>query len=345
MASMSFGNNYGFQVGISNGPISATFLAPVERPETPPSPLSTVPFPQDPDFVGRDALLQRIREKAAAPGSAVALIGLGGVGKTQLAIEYPYQIRREQPDTWVFWVHASNPDRFKESFCDIADQAKIPGRKGRQVYICSLVRNWLRNGVKEKWVLILDNIDDDVLLRGRQSARSMKTQATSQGNTSSTHPLLGFIPRTSNGTLIATSRNRKIALELVAHDDIIMVEPMTRSEASQLLQKKLSRKERPQRQRAYSKINPAAVSLLSLMSFFDLQGVSESLLRGSSKKTAINSNEDEDSMSETDADQDFEDDITVLRDYSLIFVTENGMLFALHRLVQHSVQRWLKVHA
>ncbi|KAJ5738012.1 hypothetical protein N7493_001167 [Penicillium malachiteum] len=91
--------------------------------------------------------------------------------------------------------------------------------------------------------------------------------------------------------------------------------------------------------------NASAASLLSLMSFFDRQGVSERLLRGAPESITIHSSEYyEDSMSETDADQDFEDDITILRDYSLISVTENGMFFTLHRLVQLSVQRWLKAH-
>lgn len=51
-----------------------------ERPETPPKPLSTVPFRRDPDFVGRGNLLDRILEKGSASASRIALVGLGGVG-------------------------------------------------------------------------------------------------------------------------------------------------------------------------------------------------------------------------------------------------------------------------
>jgi hypothetical protein len=51
-----------------------------ERPETPPSPASTVPFRRDRDFVERGALVDQINQKCVVLGSWTALIGLGGVG-------------------------------------------------------------------------------------------------------------------------------------------------------------------------------------------------------------------------------------------------------------------------
>lgn len=52
----------------------------LERPETPPSPLSNVPFPRDTDFVKRGLLSDEIHERMSAPGGRLALYGLGGVG-------------------------------------------------------------------------------------------------------------------------------------------------------------------------------------------------------------------------------------------------------------------------
>lgn len=49
-------------------------------------PFSTIPFAPDPDFVDRPELLAWIRDKCAGPGARAALVGLGGVGKSQLAI-------------------------------------------------------------------------------------------------------------------------------------------------------------------------------------------------------------------------------------------------------------------
>jgi hypothetical protein len=53
----------------------------VERPETPPTPLSTIlPFDRDPDYVERGSLLEDIGAKLSRAAARVALVGLGGVG-------------------------------------------------------------------------------------------------------------------------------------------------------------------------------------------------------------------------------------------------------------------------
>jgi hypothetical protein len=79
MTSIFFGDeNSGFQVGISHGPI---YLP--AQPEPRLEPLSTVPFPHDPNFVSRDGLFDQIREKSSILGSRIALVGLGGVGLGQ----------------------------------------------------------------------------------------------------------------------------------------------------------------------------------------------------------------------------------------------------------------------
>jgi predicted ATPase len=70
-------------------------------------------------FVGREAVISAIEEKHRAIGQRhewVALVGLAGVGKTQTAIEYSSRVRESTPDTWVFWIHASNRARLEQSY-------------------------------------------------------------------------------------------------------------------------------------------------------------------------------------------------------------------------------------
>ncbi|KAJ6060334.1 hypothetical protein N7444_002188 [Penicillium canescens] len=238
MASISFpGNNHGIQVGDNHGSINAEFHLPPVRPETPPSPLSTVPFARDPDFVSRDTLFHRIHEKSSVPGSRIALVGLGGVGKSQLAIEYSYQVRSKSPATWIFWVHASNEARFEQSFRDIADQVKITGRQDPQANIFKLVENWLRDEKRGKWVLILDNIDVyEVLYKSPATGRRDQKNSLIDA---STKPLLEYLPRSLNGFVIITTRSREVALKMVDHKDLFEVKPMERPEALKLLQRKL----------------------------------------------------------------------------------------------------------
>ncbi|KAI2669310.1 hypothetical protein LCP963914a_9955 [Penicillium roqueforti] len=236
MASISFrGKNNGLQVGDNHGSID--FHLPPERPETPPNPLSTVPFARDPDFINRIKLLNQIHEKSSVPGSRIALVGLGGVGKSQLAIEYTYRVRSESPATWVFWVHASNEARFEQSFRDIADQVKIPGRQDPQVNIYKLVENRLRDEKTGKWICILDNVDDDRFLYSFQAAQ--KEDSSRDPTNTSTKPLLEYVPRGRNGSMIITSRTREVALKLVDRKNLVEVEPMESSEALELLQRKL----------------------------------------------------------------------------------------------------------
>lgn len=94
---------------------------------------------------------------------------------------------------------------------------------------------------------------------------------------------------------------------------------------------------------------PSAADLLSLMSFFDRQGIPENLIRHKPKAKGTLSlkrlNDLSDSeMSESDESPDFDDDVMVLRDFSLISVSENSTFFTMHRLVQLTTRAWLKSH-
>ncbi|CAG8314098.1 unnamed protein product [Penicillium salamii] len=423
MNSIKFGDeNSGSQVGINNGVIN--FLE--ERPESRPEPLSTVPFPHDPDFVSRDALFDQIDNKTSIGGSKIVLVGLGGVGKTQLAAEYCHRVRQKSPGTWVFWIHASNAARCEKSLRDLADRTKIPGRQDRTANIFQLVGNWLRDERIGKWILVLDNVDDDGLLR-KPSATDQEGQANGQSN-ASTQPLLRYLLESSNGSIIVTSRNKGVALEISGYKNLIEVQPMEKAEALDLLKNKLNmpaeredmvqlvealefmplaiiqaagyithRSPRCSVSQYLSKIRksdreavrllnyeagllhrdweaknsilftwqisfdhihrvrPSAAGLLSLMSFFDRQGITERLLRvQQSQETNSNlcpgkdkdntSEKDADSASDYDTNERFEDDVATLSDYSLISVRGHSTVLTMHRLVQLTVRTWLKTH-
>jgi hypothetical protein len=100
---------------------------------------------------------------------------------------------------------------------------------------------------------------------------------------------------------------------------------------------------------------PSATDLLSQMSFFNWQGITEDLLRVQQNQKGgkhftleqledSSSEQDTDNESEDDADGDIEKDITILCDFSLIAAGEDSMTFTMHRLVQLTVRTWLKPH-
>lgn len=122
--------------------------------------------------------------------------------------------------------------RCEKSLRDLTERAKIPGRQDRNANIFQLVGNWLQDERIGKWILILDNVDDDELLR--------KPWATGTESHASTQPPLRYLFESSNGSIIITSRNKGVALNIASHKNIIEVQPMNEAEALDLLQKKLS---------------------------------------------------------------------------------------------------------
>jgi tetratricopeptide (TPR) repeat protein len=100
-------------------------------------------------------------------------------------------------------------------------------------------------------------------------------------------------------------------------------------------------------------IRPSAADLLSLMSFFDRQGIPEALLRIRSQRkdsgqdqmqSADYSNDDEDDSLKSSVSDGFEDDIFTLRSYSFISINTDGTSFEMHRLVQLATREWLKAY-
>ncbi len=86
--------------------------------------------PRNADFTGRAATLERLRDKLAGGGVTVvvaqALYGLGGVGKTQLALEYAHRFMADYD--LVRWVPS---ERSEEISVALADLARRLGPQGR----------------------------------------------------------------------------------------------------------------------------------------------------------------------------------------------------------------------
>jgi tetratricopeptide (TPR) repeat protein len=108
---------------------------------------------------------------------------------------------------------------------------RIMGRNDKDADILNLVYEWLRNKHNGNWVMILDNADDKDVFT---SCPSTHRQA------SSGKQIRDFLPQSSNGSLLVTSRSRDAAYHVTCnYKHILTVEPMTENEAMALLQSQL----------------------------------------------------------------------------------------------------------
>jgi hypothetical protein len=113
-----------------------------------------------PLFVGRDKVLDDLRATlVASKGALVALYGLGGVGKTRLAIEYA--LRREADYSALLFVPADAPSTLDASLAALAgaevldlDERDAPQDPTK----IEAVLRWLVD--HPTWLMILDNVDD-----------------------------------------------------------------------------------------------------------------------------------------------------------------------------------------
>jgi class 3 adenylate cyclase/tetratricopeptide (TPR) repeat protein len=129
-------------------------------------------------FTGREKLLATLRSQLVERQRA-ALSGLGGVGKTQAAIEYAVRHRADYPDG-VFWANAETVGRLTSAFVEMAQALGLTeAADSDQERIVAAVLKWLSG--TDRWLMILDNVDS------RQEVRP-------------------FVPATSKGHILITSR-------------------------------------------------------------------------------------------------------------------------------------------
>ena len=148
-------------------------------------------------------------------------------------------VRERAPQTHVFWIHASNVNRFEQGYRDIAKGIRLPGWDDPKTDIMQLLYDWLADEKNGRWLMILDNADDDdVFFLPAEEAGGL-VQAGELG--SRKRPLESFIPQTTNGSVFITSRNLTTAMNLVGtHSRIVQVEPMDEAEALALLKTRVS---------------------------------------------------------------------------------------------------------
>ncbi|KAF6219379.1 hypothetical protein HO133_005205 [Letharia lupina] len=198
---------------------SAMASTSVEQPAAkPPKTYFMVPVQVSNEFTGRQEVMASLEESLCLDDqySRLALIGLGGMGKTKIALQYAQRFKSHL-EVSVFWVYAGTVERFKNAYRQIARKLGIPGSESPEANILELVKERLESADFGKWLMILDNADDEEIMYGQGSAR-----------------LCQHLPRSYQGSILLTSRFGHVGRKF-AKTNIIELPSMTLADSTSLL--------------------------------------------------------------------------------------------------------------
>jgi tetratricopeptide (TPR) repeat protein len=139
---------------------------------------------RNPIFTGREELLDQLSHRLATGGPTVilaaALHGMGGIGKTQIAVEYIY--RRLQHYDIVWWIQAAQAAQIRTNLTQLAQQLRLPGAAEANTAVPAALDALRLGQPYRRWLLVFDAADSPDVLRP-------------------------FIPANGPGEVLITSRN------------------------------------------------------------------------------------------------------------------------------------------
>ncbi|KAN0070731.1 hypothetical protein V8E54_010896 [Elaphomyces granulatus] len=165
-----------------------------------------VPFKRNPRFLGRHNELVELEQKILNNNDQVrkmAITGLGGVGKTQIALQVAYRVRDRKPECSIFWIPSTSIEMIEQAYMSIGKHLGLQGVTPAEMKM--RVKAHLSSEKAGPWLLIVDNVDD------------MNIWLTPDG---SSPALNTYLPESKYGFVLFTSRNRQLATKLVGPDII-----------------------------------------------------------------------------------------------------------------------------
>ncbi|CAG9949993.1 unnamed protein product [Clonostachys rosea f. rosea IK726] len=239
-----------------------------------------------------------------------------------------YWLRHQFPDMAVYWVHASNADRFRQSFTSIAQECGIPGLDDPEIDVLPLVKAWLGKKDNGRW--LMEQEAGSRLTKGKQlieigkmdvsdCVKLLHLQLDDSASTESVGRLseqLEYIP------LALLLMERPVDLLGEEFEAVGRDEESLHAVATTWM---ISFQQIQQR-------NPLAGEFLSLMAFFDRQEIPRSFLLNYYERR----NDGKDGVLEVTKA------IGLLLSFCLIR-EEASQNITIHRLVQMTTRKWLSI--
>ncbi|UKZ73509.1 hypothetical protein TrVFT333_001156 [Trichoderma virens FT-333] len=182
-----------------------------------------VPFAENHNFVGREGVVKSLIDKLFDKrNDRIALVGMGGIGKTQVTLRIAYMMKNEDPECSILWLPAFSMAGFEQACTDLVKKLNLSSTQDNDD-ARELVKQHLDSESVGQWLLILDNADSDDVLRGSEGVQG----------------IYAYLPRSQNGQVLITARSRKIAVDF-AKQNVIEITEMEHNDAKNLFQKSLS---------------------------------------------------------------------------------------------------------
>ncbi|KAK6067704.1 Regulatory protein AfsR [Seiridium cupressi] len=183
-----------------------------------------IPLGRNKGFVDREYILDKLMEMILPADDSqdcqrVAVEGLGGVGKTQIALEAAYRAHEKSAKCSIFWVPAVSRVSFENGYRDIGQALKLPGIDSENANVKTLVKAALTK-ISSSWLLIIDNADDTELLSGDFNS----------------YALLDYLPFNTKGSILITTRNHEVTVGFdVPPSQTLVIDAMSEDEALRML--------------------------------------------------------------------------------------------------------------
>lgn len=163
--------------------------------------LGGAPHLAEGNFVGRELELDQLSDMLK-PGSqrqsVVAVVGMGGIGKTQLCIEHA--VTKQDLYSSIFWLNAQDETSLRADLLNVAeivlsDQPSMMIAGNDDETAIQKLRRWFSHPENRSWLLIFDNLDNPKV---------------SGDNDPSSLDVREYFPYRSQGSILITTRSRKI---------------------------------------------------------------------------------------------------------------------------------------
>ncbi|HET9256541.1 MAG TPA: FxSxx-COOH system tetratricopeptide repeat protein, partial [Pseudonocardiaceae bacterium] len=170
---------------------------------------------RNPNFTGRIELLDQLGERLTAGGATggatavlpAALHGMGGIGKTQMAVEYVYRHLRDYDVVW--WIQATHEPQVRTELTELAARMRLPGSSEAHTAVPAVLEALRVGQPYHRWLLIFDSAESPDVVHQ-------------------------FFPTNGPGQILVTSRNP----EWAGYARPLEVAVFTREESTELLRRR-----------------------------------------------------------------------------------------------------------